>query len=415
MKKIWCFVCAFVLLFITGCGKMEATDVVKEFTDTVNNSKSYVLKGTMEIYSDEDTFTYSVEANYLKDNYYKVLLVNQTNNHEQVILRNGDGVYVITPSLNKSFKFQSEWPDNSSQSYLLRAIVNDLTNDAEVSMETSDSKYVIRSKVNYPNNSDLVYQKITLDKDMNLNKVEVFNNKDAVKIKVNVGSVDLKAGLSEKDFKLEDYVKESESTPDVNNSNNASTNKAEESKESCKDGDASCKTTDRELCDPKDVDCNNKSQTNGSTCEGSNCKTNDKNNTNESNTTKPKDKTTGVLEDIIYPLYIPSNTYLSGKDKVDTDTGERVILTFGGDKNFVLVEEVAMASKEFEIIPVYGDPLMLNDTVAALSENSLYWTSNNVSYYLAGNDLSTEEILNIAKNMNQTTTSVVNNNVKNEK
>ena len=94
-----------ILIFTTGCGKMNQADVVKEFTDTVNNSKSYVLKGTMEIYSDEDTFTYSVEANYLKDNFYKVLLVNQTNNHEQVILRNNDGVYVITPSLNKSFKF----------------------------------------------------------------------------------------------------------------------------------------------------------------------------------------------------------------------------------------------------------------------------------------------------------------------
>ncbi len=57
---------------------------------------------------------------------------------------------------------------------------------------------------------------------------------------------------------------------------------------------------------------------------------------------------------------------------------------------------------------------MLNDTVAALSENSLYWTSNNVSYYLAGNDLTRDEILNIAKNMNQAT-SVVNGNVSNEK
>ena len=91
-----------------------------------------------------------------------------------------------------------------------------------------------------------------------------------------------------------------------------------------------------------------------------------------------------------------------------------MILTFGGDKSFVLVEEAAMASNEFEIIPVYGDPLMLNDTVAALSENSLYWTSNNVSYYLAGNDLTRDEILNIAKNMNQAT-SVVNGNVSNEK
>lgn len=368
MKKFLCL-CSMILLLTTGCGKMEASDVVKEFTNQVNDSKSYVLKGTMEIYSDEDTFTYSVEANYLKDNFYKVLLVNQTNNHEQVILRNNDGVYVITPSLNKSFKFQSEWPDNSSQSYLLRAIVNDFTKDADLSMEEVDSKYVIKSKVNYPNNSDLVYQKVTLDKDMNLNRVEVFNSSDVVKIKVNVNSVDLKAGLSEDDFKLEDFVKETPSN------NTPKTNTDDKNSDECDESDTTCKN-----------------KTENSTCEGSNCKTND--------------KTTGVLEDIVYPLYIPSNTYLSGKDKVDTDNGERVILTFGGDKSFVLVEEVATISKEFEIIPVYGDPLMLNDTIAALSENSLYWTSNNVSYYLAGSDLSSEEILNIARNMNQSTSVV---------
>lgn len=287
-------------------------------------------------------------------------------------------VYVVTPSLNKSFKFQSEWPDNSSQSYLLKPIINDLNKDAEISMTEEDSKYIIKSKVNYPNNSDLVYQKITLDKDMNLDKIEVFNQNDAVKIKVNVNNIDLKASLSESDFKLEDYVKED---------SNGST------KKDCPEGDTTCKT-ENTTCDPKKEDCTN----NKNTCEGSNC---------------AKDKTTGVLEDIVYPLYIPSNTYLSGKDKVDTDNGERVILTFGGDKNFVLVEEAANPSNEFEIIPVYGDPLMLNDTVAALSENSLYWTSNNISYYLAGNDLTSDEILNIAKNMNQTT-SVVNTNV-NEK
>ena len=402
MKKFWCL-CVAILLMTTGCGKMDSADVVKEFTDTVNNSKSYVLKGTMEIYSDEDTFTYSVEANYLKDNFYKVLLVNQTNNHEQVILRNADGVYVITPSLNKSFKFQSEWPDNSSQSYLLKAIITDLNNDAEVSMEEVDSKYVIKSKVNYPNNADLIYQKVTLDKDMNLNKVEVYNASDALKVKVNVGSVDLKAGLSEDDFKLEDFVKETNDDTNQNNSsNNSNTNSNSKDKnqssnqtEECEEGDTTCKVEENKCDSESDENCKNNGE---AKCEGSNCKS----------------TTTGKLEDIIYPLYIPSNTYLSGKDKVNTDNGERVILTFGGDKSFVLVEEAAMASNEFEIIPVYGDPLMLNDTVAALSENSLYWTSNNVSYYLAGNDLTRDEILNIAKNMNQAT-SVVNGNVSNEK
>ena len=96
---------------------------------------------------------------------------------------------------------------------------------------------------------------------------------------------------------------------------------------------------------------------------------------------------TGAIEDILYPLYIPSNTYLSSSDKVATDVGDRVILTFGGEKNFVLVEEKAVMAEEFEIIPVYGDPLIVNDTIGALGTNSLTWTKDNISYYLAGNDL----------------------------
>ena len=40
-----------------------------------------------------------------------------------IILRNSEGIYVLTPSLNKSFKFQSEWPYNSSQTYLLQTLL----------------------------------------------------------------------------------------------------------------------------------------------------------------------------------------------------------------------------------------------------------------------------------------------------
>ena len=85
-----------LMLFITGCGKETEENLVAKFEKNVENSKSYVLKGNMEILSNEETFTYSLEANYLKDDYYKVTLVNQTNNHEQIILKNGDGVYVMT-------------------------------------------------------------------------------------------------------------------------------------------------------------------------------------------------------------------------------------------------------------------------------------------------------------------------------
>ena len=85
-----------LMLFATGCGASSDEDLISKFEKKVENAKSYTLKGNMEILSNEETFTYRIEANHLEDDYYKVTLVNQTNNHEQIILKNGDGVYVMT-------------------------------------------------------------------------------------------------------------------------------------------------------------------------------------------------------------------------------------------------------------------------------------------------------------------------------
>ena len=122
MKKYLIILSMFLIL--CGCGKSE-DNVVKRFQQKIDKSENYILKGNMEINSNEDTFSYSVEASKSKDGYYKVSLVNKTNDHEQVILKNKDGVFVVTPDLNKSFKFQSDWPNNGSQSYLLDVLVKE--------------------------------------------------------------------------------------------------------------------------------------------------------------------------------------------------------------------------------------------------------------------------------------------------
>ena len=354
MKKI--FILFGVLLFtITGCGEYKLEDAIKDFSKSVENSKSYKVNGTMEISSGEEIFTYSIDTYYLKDDYYKVILVNQTNNHEQIILKNADGLYVVTPSLNKSFKFDSVWPDNSSQAYILQNLVNDIKNDSSATLEKKDNEYIIRSKVNYPNNEELSYQKIHFDKNMNLNKVEVYNNEDIVKIKVNFKAIDLKAKLSEDDFVLNDLIDEPNTNETQNNDNC--------SEETCKE------------------ESNN--------CEEGKC-----------------EETSSTLDSIIYPLYIPSETHLSSSETVSTETGQRVILTFSGDKNFVIVEEKAVASSDFEVVPVFGDPLMLNDTVGALSSNSISWHANDISYYLVSSDLTANEMVNVAKSLGNSTTVV---------
>ena len=333
MKK--CLVLmALLLIFITGCGTMTLDKAINDFTKNVEGSKSYKLNGTMEINNGDELFTYNIEVNYLKDNYYKVILVNQTNNHEQVILKNKEGLYVVTPSLNKSFKFDSVWPENSSQAYLLQNLVNDIKNDNTATMEETDNGYVIKVGVNYPNNEDLSYQKIYFDKDMNINKVEVYNNEDIVQIKVTFKSINLKAKLKEEEFDLNKLIKE-------------------EPEKKC----------ENDSCDAK---------------------------------------SSLTIDNIVYPLYIPANTHLSSNEAVDTDVGSRVILTFGGDKNFVLIEENVVASDDFEIIPVFGDPLILNETVGAISNNSISWNNDNISYYLVSSDLSPKEMVSVAKSLTGT-------------
>ena len=85
---------------------------MKSFKDYNGKKNSYELTGEMVIVSNEDEFTYNIKVGVDNKTNYKVSLVNTINNHEQVILKNSEGVYVVTPNLNKSFKFMSEWPSN---------------------------------------------------------------------------------------------------------------------------------------------------------------------------------------------------------------------------------------------------------------------------------------------------------------
>ena len=50
---------------------------------------------------------------------------------------------------------------------------------------------------------------------------------------------------------------------------------------------------------------------------------------------------------------------------------------------------------EMEIIPVSGDPLMMSDSIGAMSNNSLYWTSNGIDYYLTSCDLVNNKLVEI--------------------
>ena len=377
MKKKLLFLIMIIGVFaISGCGKTSESDVIKDLTKKINDSKAYYVDGTLEIVNNEDVYTYNVNVSYKEKDNYKVSLVNTVNNHEQIILRNSDGVYVVTPRINKSFKFQSDWPYNNSQVYLLGPLLDDITNDANRTFEKVDDGSKIIVAANYPNNSKLVKQEILLDKSNNIKKVTVFDNNGTAQITMKFNKIDLNSKFNDNYFDLKQIIdiKEDNTDNTTNRENNSDENK---------------NTNDNKVED-------------NSTTENNNTNVNENKNTNENKNEDKKSsetKQTSSIEDVIYPMYIPANTYLSNKEKVSKDDGERLILTFDGDNPFMLIEETVTYEKEHLIVPTYGELEVMASTVAIVNDNSVNWIDNNIEYYVVSDKLSKSELLNIARSI----------------
>ena len=202
-KKFFLIFVLTLVIFLTGCGKENKEKIRNNFINDTENLKGYYMEGTLSITNNDDTYNYDVKVGYKKDDNFKVELINKANNYEQIILRNSDGVYIVNPSLNKSFKFQSEWPYNNSQSYLLHSISSDLKKDNEYEFEQKDNNYIFTTKVTYPNNPNLVKEKITLDKNLNLKEVMVMDKENIPYIIFTVTSLDKKAIFSDNYFLLD--------------------------------------------------------------------------------------------------------------------------------------------------------------------------------------------------------------------
>ena len=320
MKKVFLSAIA-IMLMLTGCGKKTSETSLKDFSKLVNNSESYYLEGDLKLLSNSEEYDYDVKVYFKKGDYYKVSLFNKGSETEQIILKNDDGVYVVTPSINKSFKFQSEWPNNSSQSYILETLLSDILDDDDRIYNSKEDGYEFIVDVNYPNNKTLESQKISFNSKNLPFKVEVMNNDGNTVITFNINKIDMNAKLSLDIFKLE---------------NNVSDN----------------------IDDTKE--------------------------------------TFSEIESVMYPTYLPLNTSFSNQETISGVDNERVILTFTGEKSFVMVEEAKKIPKSMEVISVYGDIAQIDDTLGVITDTSVMWNRGNTEYYLSSSNLGASELLTVA-------------------
>ncbi|SEO67241.1 DUF4367 domain-containing protein [Paenibacillus sp. OV219] len=402
---------------LAGCGTKDAESVVKDLDKTLNGLGSYHGKGTMILHTGQQPLEYQVDVSYQKPQYYRIALTNAKKDITQIVLRNDEGVFVLTPRLNKVFRFQSDWPANQGQVYLYQTLVQSILLDNSRTFAVDKDAYVFDVMANYQNGS-LARQKIWLNKsDYAPSKVEVSDANAAVMVEVKFDSFEFGSKLEKSVFDTQSNMgtpagdKPTTALPsdDSNsNSNNASSDNS----------DQAATSPDNNASQSNDTQTNSNADTN-SNASGNNPDNSTSSSTNaDDSSNNSSDNSSGnASEDAedtmapagsqsflaLEPSYLPDG--VSEKDQQDIVFGGNagIIIRYAGDYEYTLIET---QPKDLAVSQTKGELKDLGFTVGSLSgslldgeQQTLTWTYNGTEFRLTSGDLPENEMMKIAQSV----------------
>nr|WP_236823299.1 outer membrane lipoprotein carrier protein LolA [Bhargavaea massiliensis] len=368
-----------LVMLLAACGSQSKEDVMKKLSGKWTDAKGYELTAVMEIKTGDEPRLYDVEVWHTKPDYYRVNVAQQGSKESQMILRNKDGVFVVTPSIGKTYKFQSDWPEKNSQAYLIGALAEDIRADKDAVMKEEDKEYVFETVTRNNHRKMLPYQRIHIDKKSLLPvKVSVLNENKEEQMKITFEKISLGTERSAGDYAVEKHSKAPEgaegSADDTDATEENADGEDQEGTTEETDGAADKEGTEDGQEEGTEDGKEEGDEEAGAELDGE-----------EFRTSYPLLKWEGVD--------VEEEVVGSGDDK-------RVYLTYSGEKEFVIVQQQAKSPQE-ALVPVFaeGDPAHLGFTIGAITDNSVSWEQGGVSYFLASNGLSREEMVEVATSM----------------
>lgn len=314
------------LVVLAGCGEKSQEDVVSALDKKTQNLTSYKAQATMTFKTSDKKQTYHVNIWYKKPTFYKVELKGSNKENTQMIIRNKEGVFVLTPALNKSYRFQSDWPNNRSQYYLYQSLIKDIMNDSNRTFEVKNDQYVFTTKTNYQT-KELANQKITLaKKTLEPKSVQVMDKDMAVLIDIQFNKFEFNPTFDKNAFDVK---------------TNMSGAKLEIPTMAMKDHPF----------------------------------------------------------EVYYPTHDIKGTKLDTVKQTNTDGQKKVVLKYTGNKSYTIVEMKSDVSNSDVPVTAMGQPVDLGFTVGAMSHNAVSWTYNGMDFFLASNDLTSDEMKAIAQSV----------------
>lgn len=202
-KLLLMFIGLIAIVTLSACGQKSKEDIVEQLNKQVNQMKSYKVNAKMTLKMGTDAQVYDIDVWHKKPHYYRVNLKNADKDQSQMIIRNDNDVFVLTPALNKSFRFQSDWPKNSSQAYLYESLIEDIIQDKDAKFTELKDAYVFETKTRYQNNKMLPIQEIKLQKrSLAPISVKVMDPDRKELVTVNFSGIKFDAKFEKSDFEL---------------------------------------------------------------------------------------------------------------------------------------------------------------------------------------------------------------------
>ena len=203
IKKIIAGFLVLAIVVLAGFKIFYKGDNVNKKLETLGeNLTSYHTEATMEVSSSDETRTFYVTVDYKKDNednLFRISLLDKNINQEQIMLRNKDGVFVLTPKLNQVYQFKGDYPLNSPKPYLYHSLIDGVKAN-KTNVEKLSDGYLISYDCEYENSPSWKKQDVKLSSDLKPVWVNIYDESNNVLVEVTFSKVNLESTYSENFF-----------------------------------------------------------------------------------------------------------------------------------------------------------------------------------------------------------------------
>ncbi|WP_029422528.1 LolA family protein [Alicyclobacillus macrosporangiidus] len=146
-----------------GCGapSKDAMNAKLQTQQEKLSASNYQSTAKMTVQMENGSQTYYIETDYDSPEVYKISLGDANKNINQIIVRNGSGMFVVSPTLQKVFRFNGNWAQNQGHIYLYDQILHQLSTSPDVKVAKKGDVYTFTMPIT-PENDIVAKQQVDL-------------------------------------------------------------------------------------------------------------------------------------------------------------------------------------------------------------------------------------------------------------